>query len=100
MSQKSTDQVSNLKEEHQKAMAKLQEEVETLTSSVAAKTEEVTEKNKTLLQVRISFAPIYGAFSGLKLITNFSPFSYLRSKILNVTHFPSFKSNTVHIDPF
>lgn len=39
-------------------MAKLQEEVETLTSSVAAKTEEVAEKNKTLLQVRISFAPI------------------------------------------
>lgn len=80
MSQKSTDQVSNLKEEHQKAMAKLQEEVETLTSSVAAKTEEVAEKNKTLLQVRISFAPIYGAFSGLKFKTNFSLSIFLPAK--------------------
>ena len=62
MSQKSTDQVSSLKDEHQKAMAKLQEEVETLKSSVAAKTEEVTEKNKTLLQVRINFVPIQGLF--------------------------------------
>jgi len=52
VSQKSTDQVSSLKEEHQKAMAKIQEEVATLKSSVAAKTEEVNEKNKTLLQVR------------------------------------------------
>ena len=51
MSQKSADQVSSLKEEHQKAISKLQEEVETLQSSVTAKTEEVNEKNKTLLQV-------------------------------------------------
>ena len=54
MSQKSTDQVGSLKEEHQKAMAKLQEEVQTLKSQVTAKTEEVNEKNKTLLQVRFS----------------------------------------------
>lgn len=52
MTQKSTDQISGLKEENEKAMMKLQEELETLKGTVTAKTEEVNEKNKTLLQVR------------------------------------------------
>lgn len=51
MSQKTNDQISSLKEEHEKAVAKLQEEVATLKSTVDAKTEEVNEKNKTLNQV-------------------------------------------------
>lgn len=56
VSQKSTDQVTSLKEEHQKALTKLQEEMESLKNSVSAKTEEVNEKNKTLLQVRTVFS--------------------------------------------
>lgn len=51
MSQKTNDQISSLKEEHEKAVAKLQQEVTTLKSTVDAKTEEVNEKNKTLNQV-------------------------------------------------
>lgn len=51
MSQKTNDQISSLKEEHEKAVAKLQEEVTALKSTVDAKTEEVNEKNKTLNQV-------------------------------------------------
>lgn len=53
MSQKSTDQVGSLKEEHQKEVSKLQQEVESLRVSVEAKTKEVNDKNTTLLQVRI-----------------------------------------------
>lgn len=60
VSHKSTDQVSSLKEEHQKALTKLQEEVESLKNSVSAKTEEVNEKNKTLLQVRTFWSQILG----------------------------------------
>ena len=52
IAQRTTDQIASLKGEHEKAVAKLQEEVATLKSSVDAKTEEVNEKNKTLLQVR------------------------------------------------
>ena len=51
MSQKTNDQISSLKEEHEKGVAKLQEEVTKLKSSLDAKTEEVNEKNKTLNQV-------------------------------------------------
>ena len=53
MSQKSTDQLGSLKEEHQKELSKMQQEVESLKASVEAKTKEVNEKNATLLQVRI-----------------------------------------------
>lgn len=53
MSQKSSDQVGNLKEEHQKELAKIREEVETLKTSLEAKTKEVNDKNTTLLQVRL-----------------------------------------------
>ena len=53
MSQKSTDQLGSLKEEYQKELSKMQQEVESLKASVEAKTKEVNEKNATLLQVRI-----------------------------------------------
>ena len=53
MSQKSADQLGSLKEEHQKELSKIQQEVESLKASVEAKTKEVNEKNATLLQVRI-----------------------------------------------
>jgi len=53
MSQKSSDQVGSLKEEHQKEVAKIKEEMETLKASLEAKTKEVNEKNATLLQVRL-----------------------------------------------
>lgn len=53
MSQKSSDQVGSLKEEHQKELAKIKEEVETLKTSLEAKTKEVNDKNTTLLQVRL-----------------------------------------------
>ena len=53
MSQKSNDQLGSLKEEHQKELSKIQQEVESLKASVEAKTKEVNEKNATLLQVRI-----------------------------------------------
>lgn len=52
MSQKSTDQLGSMKEEHQKELAKMQQEVESLKASVEAKTKEVNDKNTTLLQVR------------------------------------------------
>jgi len=53
MSQKSSDQVGSLKEEHQKELAKIKEEVDALTASLEAKTKEVNDKNTTLLQVRL-----------------------------------------------
>lgn len=53
MSQKSSDQVGSLKEEHQKELAKIKEEVETLKASLESKTKEVNDKNTTLLQVRL-----------------------------------------------
>ena len=53
MSQKSSDQVGSLKEEYQKEVAKIKEEMETLKASLEAKTKEVNEKNATLLQVRL-----------------------------------------------
>lgn len=53
MSQKSTEQVGSLKEEHQKELAKIQEEVGALKTSLEAKTKEVNDKNTTLLQVTI-----------------------------------------------
>jgi len=52
MSQKSSDQVGSLKEEHQKELAKVKEEVDTLKASLEAKTKEVNDKNTTLLQAR------------------------------------------------
>ena len=51
MSQKSTDQLGSMKEEHQKELTKMQQEVESLKASVEAKTKEVNDKNTTLLQV-------------------------------------------------
>ena len=53
MSQKSSDQVGSLKEEHQKELAKIKEEVDTLKASLEAKTKEVNDKNTTLLQARL-----------------------------------------------
>ena len=53
MSQKSIDQVGSLKEEHQKELAKIKEEVDTLKASLEAKTKEVNDKNTTLLQARL-----------------------------------------------
>ena len=52
MSQKSSDQVGSLKEEHQKELAKIKEEVDTLKTSLEAKTKEINDKNTTLLQAR------------------------------------------------
>ena len=53
LSQKSSDQVGSLKEEHQKELSKIKEEVETLKASLETKTKEVNDKNTTLLQVRL-----------------------------------------------
>lgn len=53
MSQRSTDQVGSLKEEHQKELAKIQEELQALKTSLEAKTKEVNDKNSTLLQVNL-----------------------------------------------
>lgn len=52
MSQKSSDQVGSLKEEHQKELGKIKEEVDTLKTSLEAKTKEINDKNTTLLQAR------------------------------------------------